>query len=113
MAGHRRRDGVTIGMRRARDQDVGLPAQAPADDEHGLGDPYDEKVFLPFAKEVETSEVLRMLLVLTIADIAAVGPGVLTKWKESLLIQLYLRTLPALSGEQDKTVGPERLKGIG
>ncbi len=75
-------------------------------------DPYDEKVFLPFAKEVETSEVLRMLLVLTIADIAAVGPGVLTKWKESLLVQLYLRTLSALSGEQDKTVGPERLKEL-
>jgi [protein-PII] uridylyltransferase len=75
-------------------------------------DPYDEKVFLPFAKEVETSEVLRMLLVLTIADIAAVGPGVLTKWKESLLIQLYLRTLPALSGEQEKTVGPEFLKQL-
>lgn len=75
-------------------------------------DPYDEKVFLPFAKEVETPEVLRMLLILTIADIAAVGPGVLTKWKESLLIQLYLRTLSALSGEQDKTVGPERLKEL-
>ena len=75
-------------------------------------DPYDEKVFLPFAKEVETPEVLRMLLILTIADIAAIRPGVLTKWKESLLIQLYLRTLSALSGEQDKTVGPERLKEL-
>jgi [protein-PII] uridylyltransferase len=75
-------------------------------------DPYDEKVFLPFAKEVETSEVLRMLLVLTIADIAAVGPGVLTKWKESLLVQLYLHTLPTLSGEQEKTVGPEFLKHL-
>ncbi len=57
-------------------------------------DPYDEKVLLPFAKEVGTPEVLRMLLILTAADIAAVGPGVLTKWKESLLIELYLRALP-------------------
>ncbi len=75
-------------------------------------DPYDEKVFLPFAKEVETPEVLRMLLILTIADIAAVAPGVLTKWKESLLVALYLRTLPVVSGEQDKTVGPDYLKKL-
>ena len=75
-------------------------------------DPYDEKVLLPFAKEVGTPELLRKLLVLTAADIAAVGPGVLTKWKESLLTQLYLRTLPTVSGEQDKTVGPECLKEL-
>ena len=75
-------------------------------------DPYDEKVLLPFAKEVGTPEVLRKLLVLTAADIAAVGPGVLTKWKESLLIQLYRRTLPAVLGEQDKTVGPECIKEL-
>ena len=75
-------------------------------------DPYDAKVLLPFAEEVGTPEVLRKLLVLTAADIAAVGPGVLTKWKESLLIQLYRRTLPAVSGEQDKTVGPECIKEL-
>ena len=40
-------------------------------------DPNDEKVVLPFAREVGTPEVLRKLLVLTAADIAAVGPGVL------------------------------------
>ena len=75
-------------------------------------DPYDQNVLLPFAKKVETPEVLRMLLVLTAADIAAVGPGVLTKWKESLLVQLYRRTLPVVSGEQDETVGPECLKEL-
>ena len=75
-------------------------------------DPYDEKVLVPFAKEVGTPEVLRMLLVLTAADIAAVGPGVLTKWKESLLIKLFRRTFPAVSGEQDKTVGPECIKEL-
>ena len=75
-------------------------------------DPYDEKVLLPFAKEVGTPEVLRMLLVLTAADIAAVGPGVLTKWKESLLIELYRRTLSAVSGEQSKMADPESLKQL-
>jgi [protein-PII] uridylyltransferase len=53
-----------------------------------------------------------MLLILTAADIAAVGPGVLTKWKESLLTQLYMRTLPAVLGEQDKTSGPDWLKEL-
>lgn len=75
-------------------------------------DPYDEKVLLPFAEEVKTPEMLRMLLILTLADIAAVAPGVLNKWKQSLLIQLYLRTLPKLSGEQEKTVGPEYIKQL-
>jgi len=53
--------------------------------------------------------VLKKMLVLTAADIAAVGPGVLTKWKESLLVELYLRTMPEVSGERDSTGGPERL----
>ncbi len=76
-------------------------------------DPYDEKVLVPFAQEVVTPEVLRMMLILTAADIAAVGPGVLTKWKESLLIELYLRTLRTISGEQDdKMAGPNSLKRL-
>ncbi len=72
-------------------------------------DPYDEKVLLPFARAVATPEVLRKLLAMTAADIAAVGPGVLTKWKESLLIELYLRTLPEVSGEREVADGSERL----
>ena len=75
-------------------------------------DPYDQKVLLPFAEEVGTPEVLRKLLVLTAADIAAVGPGVLTKWKESLLTQLYRRTLPVVLGEQDQMVGPECIQEL-
>ncbi|MEK6670684.1 MAG: [protein-PII] uridylyltransferase [Nitrospirota bacterium] len=76
-------------------------------------DPYDENVLVPFAQEVVTPEVLRMLLILTTADIAAVGPGVLTKWKESLLIELYLRTLRTIAGEQDdKMAGPNSLKRL-
>ena len=76
-------------------------------------DPYDENVLVPFAQEVVTPEVLRMMLILTAADIAAVGPGVLTKWKESLLIELYLRTLRTIAGEQDdKMAGPNSLKRL-
>ncbi len=52
------------------------------------------------------------MLILTAADIAAVGPGVLTKWKESLLTELYLRTLPEVSGERETPHGPERVKAL-
>jgi [protein-PII] uridylyltransferase len=75
-------------------------------------DPYDEKVLVPFAKAVGTPDVLRKMLVLTAADIAAVGPGVLTKWKESLLTELFLRTMPVLSGEWAGTPGPERFRQL-
>jgi [protein-PII] uridylyltransferase len=71
-------------------------------------DPNDVKVVLPFAREVGTPEVLKKLLALTAADIAAVGPGVLTKWKESLLIELYVRTLPEVSGDREDHGAPER-----
>ncbi len=71
-------------------------------------DPNDEKVVLPFAREVGTPEVLNKLLALTAADIAAVGPGVLTKWKESLLIELYTRTMPEVSGDREEQGAPER-----
>ena len=77
-------------------------------------DPYDDKVLLPFARAVATPEVLRKLLALTAADIAAVGPGVFTKWKESLLVELYLRTLPEVSGERgtvDDAQHVERIAG--
>ena len=75
-------------------------------------DPYDDKVVLAFARAVGTPEVLRKLLALTAADIAAVGPGVLTKWKESLLIELYLRTLPEVSGERGQEDGTARIVQI-
>jgi [protein-PII] uridylyltransferase len=75
-------------------------------------DPNDVKVVLPFAREVGTPEVLKKMLALTAADIAAVGPGVLTKWKESLLVELYLRTMPEVSGERDSAGVPERLAQV-
>jgi [protein-PII] uridylyltransferase len=75
-------------------------------------DPYDEKVLLPFAREVGTPEVLRKLLALTAADIAAVGPDVLTKWKESLLIELYLRAMQEVSGERETVDEPQRLARV-
>ncbi|OYX30463.1 MAG: [protein-PII] uridylyltransferase [Caulobacterales bacterium 32-69-10] len=42
-----------------------------------------------FAKVVENPERLRLLLVLTVADIRAVGPGVWNGWKGQLMRELY------------------------
>lgn len=72
-------------------------------------DPYDGNVLMTFAREVGTPAVLKKFLVLTAADIAAVGPGVLTRWKESLLIELYLGTMPEVSGEKDASWGSDRI----
>ena len=61
-------------------------------------DPHDEKVRLTFCRTVGGPERLKQLLLLTAADIAAVGPDMLTRWKEALLIELYLLALPEVSG---------------
>ena len=74
-------------------------------------DPSDPKVVLGFARQVGTVDALKMLYVLTAADISAVGPDVLTRWKETLLSELYLKTLQELSGEEEAgTVNLARLK---
>ena len=75
-------------------------------------DPYDHKVLLGFARAVGTPEVLRKLFVLTAADLAAVGPGVLTKWKESLLVELYLKAMPEVSGERETTSDAEGVRRV-
>jgi [protein-PII] uridylyltransferase len=52
----------------------------------------DPRTVLDFARIVETPERLRLLLVLTVADIRAVGPGVWNGWKGQLLRELYRAT---------------------
>ncbi|HEV7158859.1 MAG TPA: [protein-PII] uridylyltransferase [Caulobacteraceae bacterium] len=51
-----------------------------------------------FAALVESPERLRMLLVLTVADISAVGPGVWNGWKGQLLRELYEATEATFRG---------------
>ena len=62
-------------------------------------DTNDDNVVIQFAVDVGSAEVLRMLYVLTCADLAAVGPGVLNKWKLDLLTQLYRRARAHLAGD--------------
>ncbi len=52
-----------------------------------------------FAATVQTMERLRLLLILTVADIRAVGQGVWTGWKGELLRALYYETEIVLGGE--------------
>ncbi len=52
----------------------------------------DFKTVLDFAAEVQTLERLRLLVLLTIVDIRAVGPGVWNSWKRQLLGELYDQT---------------------
>ncbi len=49
----------------------------------------DFKTILDFAGVVQSPERLRLLLVLTLVDIRAVGPGVWNGWKRQLLRELY------------------------
>ena len=56
-------------------------------------DLHDEGTIHRFAKEVEGSLRLKMLYLLSFADIRAVGPEAWTPWKDSLLMELFLRTV--------------------
>ncbi|MBU3077057.1 [protein-PII] uridylyltransferase [Sphingomonas quercus] len=49
----------------------------------------DYKTIIDFTEIVQSPERLRLLLVLTVVDIRAVGPGVWNGWKRQLLTDLY------------------------
>jgi [protein-PII] uridylyltransferase len=58
----------------------------------------DPRTIADFAATVGDPQRLRMLYLLTYADMRAVGPGVLTPWQAAVLHDLYLQTLAALTG---------------
>ena len=58
----------------------------------------DRKIIRKFAELVLTGERLRMLYILTYADLTAVGPNVWNDWKASLLEDCYRRTSSFLQG---------------
>ena len=55
-------------------------------------DTSDEQLIQRFASEIGSVDRLRMLFVLTCADLAAVGPGVLNDWKVDVLTDVYVRS---------------------
>lgn len=58
----------------------------------------DPKTILDIADLVQSPERLRLLLVLTVADMRAVGPKVWNGWKATLLRELYWRVAEVLAG---------------
>ncbi|MBI1207660.1 MAG: [protein-PII] uridylyltransferase [Azospirillum sp.] len=58
----------------------------------------DETTVRKFSELVQSPERLRLLLVLTTADIKAVGPGRWNAWKEALLGELYHHAEDMISG---------------
>ena len=58
----------------------------------------DPQTIRDFAEKVQSPERLKLLLILTAADIRAVGPKVWNGWKASLLREVYHRTVEVMSG---------------
>ena len=58
----------------------------------------DRRTIENFAGVIQSLERLKLLMVLTTADIRAVGPGVWNGWKGQLLRTLYYETEPVLTG---------------
>jgi [protein-PII] uridylyltransferase len=72
-------------------------------------DVFDPETVRDFAKVVGTVERLKMLCLLTYADICAVNPEAMTPWKAELLWQLYAATANYLA----RSVDDERLRLTG
>jgi [protein-PII] uridylyltransferase len=70
----------------------------------------DPKTVRDFVEAVQSPELLRLLLVLTVADIRAVGPGVWNGWKGQLLRELYYEAEAVMSGGDAR---PARAARIG
>mgnify|MGYP003694322035 CR=1 FL=1 len=64
------------------------------------------KTIADFAGTVGDAQRLRMLYLLTYADMRAVGPGVLTGWQAAILHELLRRTLTRLTGGRERRAQP-------
>ena len=69
----------------------------------------DAKTIRDFANVVQSPERLKLLLVLTVADIRAVGPSAWNGWKGQLLRGLYYETEPVVAGGHTQLGSRERV----
>lgn len=69
----------------------------------------DPKTIRDFADVVQSPERLKLLLLLTVADIRAVGPGVWNGWKGQLLRTLYHETELLVAGGHTQAKRSERV----
>ena len=72
-------------------------------------DIHDPKTVADFAATVGDPQRLRMLYLLTYADMRAVGPGILTPWQAQILHELYSLTLATLTGGRVEKPNPTQL----
>ncbi len=70
----------------------------------------DPKTARDFADIVQSPERLKLLTLLTVADIRAVGPGVWNGWKGQLIRNLYHETEPLVGGGHTTTGRPQRIE---
>jgi [protein-PII] uridylyltransferase len=69
----------------------------------------DTSTIRDFADIVQSPERLKLLLVLTVADIRAVGPNVWNGWKGQLLRGLYFETEPVVAGGHTQLAARDRI----
>ena len=70
----------------------------------------DPKTILDLAETVQSPERLKLLLVLTVADMRAVSPRVWNGWKATLLREIYARVAEVLAGGLSTTERDVRVK---
>ena len=70
----------------------------------------DFKTIIDFSAIVQSPERLKLLLILTVVDIRAVGPGVWNGWKGQLLRTLYAEAEPHLTGGHSSTTRAMRVQ---
>ncbi|HEY6839025.1 MAG TPA: [protein-PII] uridylyltransferase [Geobacteraceae bacterium] len=76
-------------------------------------DLHDEKMIIQFARQMGKSEHLKMLYLLTYADIKGVGPDVWTEWKALLLQELYEKAFQVIERGDFKLEGSsERVRNV-
>ena len=70
----------------------------------------DPQTVRDFVAQVQTPEMLRLLLILTVADIKAVGPGVWNGWKGQLLRELYYAAEQMMTGGDQASARSARVQ---
>lgn len=72
-------------------------------------DMHDEKTIAEFCKRIGSIENLKMLYLLTYADLSGVGTDIWTNWKASLLWELYLRAYEYFSKSEEERISDRSL----
>ncbi len=70
----------------------------------------DRRTILDFTQIVQSLDRMRLLIILTVCDIRAVGPGVWNGWKGQLLRTLYYASEPILTGGFSKVSRDQQVR---